>query len=266
VAREAPRYLICGMSVAGLIASARFAIAPPRPLIRSLDRTQPAIADRAAEGYAALFARRYLTWSAAEPEASARTLEHFIAPGMQPGVGLVPPPSGEQRVEWVEVVQARERAHGEHLYTVAAQTDSDGLLYLTVDIARTREGRLALAGYPAFVGPPASGSSDNGGRLREVTDPALGTVVTRALRNYLAGSPGELAADLSVGAQVSLPTLALSLESTDSVAWSRDGRSVVAVVQARDGRGTHYTLGYELDVAQDQGRWEVSAVQMDPYA
>ena len=46
VAREAPRYLICGMSVAGLIASARFAIAPPRPLIRSLDRTQPAIADQ----------------------------------------------------------------------------------------------------------------------------------------------------------------------------------------------------------------------------
>ena len=41
---------------------------------------------------------------------------------------------------------------------------------------------------------------------------------------------------------------------------------MLAAVQAQDGRGAQYTLAYELDVARAQGRWEVSAVQMDPDA
>jgi hypothetical protein len=39
---------------------------------------------------------------------------------------------------------------------------------------------------------------------------------------------------------------------------------VLALVQAEDGRGARYTLEYELDVTVTQGRWEVSAIQMDP--
>jgi hypothetical protein len=88
--------------------------------------------------------------------------------------------------------------------------------------------------------------------------------VQRALRNYLAGSPGELAADLTANAQVSLPGVPLSLESIQRLDWTPGGGSVLAVVQARDGRGVQYLLAYELDVAREQGRWEVSAVQTDP--
>jgi hypothetical protein len=33
-----------------------------------------------------------------------------------------------------------------------------------------------------------------------------------------------------------------------------------------DARGVHYSLAYELDVAQTAGRWEVSAVQTEPGA
>ena len=84
------------------------------------------------------------------------------------------------------------------------------------------------------------------------------------MRNYLAGSPGELAADLSRGARVSLPNVALTLDSTQRLDWASDRRSVVAVVEARDARGARYTLAYELDVAEVDGRWEVSAIQMDP--
>ncbi len=64
-------------------------------------------------------------------------------------------------------------APGEHVYTVAAQTDTAGLLYLTVPVARTSDGALALAGYPAFVGAPAAGPAQSPGHLREVADPAL---------------------------------------------------------------------------------------------
>jgi hypothetical protein len=265
LARGLPRLLLSGLALAGVAASARFAIAPPGALPATGTRAVPTPPDRAAEGYATLFARRYLSWGAAESAPAAQGLGGFVGPGMEPAAGLVVPSNGAQSVQWVEVVQVRERAPGEHLYTVAAQTDTAGLLYLVVAVERTGQGRLALAGYPAFVGPPASGPAPEKARRREVADQALVTVVTRALRNYLAGNAGELAADLSAAARVSVPALALTLDSTERLDWASDGRSVVAVAQAHDARGAQYTLEYELDVEREQGRWEVSAVEMDPY-
>jgi hypothetical protein len=264
LAREMPRFLLSALSLVGLAASARFAIAPPRPERPGTVAPAPVPADSAAAGYAVLFTRRYLSWSAAEPQASARALEAFGGPGMEPDAGLQLPPAGERHVEWAEVVQSREPRRGEHVYTVAAQTDTAGLIYLTVPVARVQGGSLYLAGYPAFVGAPAASPGQATTHLREVTDPALVTVAERALRNYLAGSAAELAADLTSEAHVSLPALALSLLSVQKLDWSGAGSAVVAIVQAEDAHGVHYTLGYELDVVREQGRWEISAVQMDP--
>jgi len=56
------------------------------------------------------------------------------------------------------------------------------------------------------------------------------------------------------------------LDSMQRLDWSPGGGAVIALVQAQDGRGAQYTLAYELDVTREQGRWEVSAVQMDPDA
>jgi hypothetical protein len=266
LARELPRYLVCALAVAGLAASARFAIAPPRPAGVATAARPVAGPDRAAEGFAALFARRYLTWNAADPLASERALQGFDGPGLEPDAGLQLPGSGQQHVEWVEVVQQREPSAGAHVYTLAAQTDTGGLMYLTVNVARAADGRLALTGYPSVVGAPASGPALEPARLREVTDRALATVVQRALRNYLVASSGELAADLASGARVSLPGAPLALISVQHLDWSADGRSVIAVVQARDARGLQYTFAYELDVLEVAGRWEISAVEVNPNA
>src|ERR1700676_3152132 len=146
LARGLPRYLVCAMSFAGLAASARFAIAPPRAGAPA-PRPVQAPRDLAAEGYASLFARRYLTWDAAAPQAGERALASLVGPGMEPDAGLRLPPGGEQRVEWAEVVQEREPLPGEHVYTVAAQTDTAGLLYLTVSVVRRADGGLSLADY-----------------------------------------------------------------------------------------------------------------------
>jgi len=270
VAREWPRWLLSAVAVAGFAASARFAIDPPRGAAPRPVAPGPAPPDLAAEGFASLFARSYLTWNAAEPQAHERDLAPFAGPGIDPEAGLQPPSSGEQRVEWAEVVQERELtpAHAdEHVYTVAAQTDDAGLQYLTVNVVRTAGGSLALGGYPAFVGAPATGpaqASSSQGQLREVDDPALATVVGRALRNYLSASGSELAADLTSNARVSLPAASLSLESVQRLDWAQGAGTVLAVVAAGDTRGARYTLAYELDVARVQGRWEVSAIQMDP--
>ena len=90
--------------------------------------------------------------------------------------------------------------------------------------------------------------------------------MARALRNYLAASASELAADLTADAHVSLPAAALSLETVQRLSWAPGAGAVLAVVTAQDVRGTRYTLAYELDVARVQGRWEISAIQMDPDA
>ena len=263
IARELPRYLVYAACAAGLLASARFAISPPRPRLPPATAVPPP-PDHAAEGYASLFARRYLTWDAAQPQSSQRQLASLLGPGIDSDAGLRLPTGGEQRVEWAEVVQGRELTRGEDVYTIAAQTDTAGLLHLTVRVVRRADGSLAIDGYPAFVGAPASGPAQLETGLAEVGDPQLATVVERALRNYLAQSPSELAADLVSGARVSLPELAFSLESVLHLAWSPDRRSVRALVAARDTRGVQYTLDYELDVTVAGGRWEVGAIQMNP--
>jgi hypothetical protein len=268
VAREWSRYLLSALAVAGLAASARFAIDPPRPATARVAASSPAPPDLAAQGFAVQFTRNYLTWNAAEPQAHEAALAAFVGPGIDPNAGLQPPSSGEQRVEWAEVVQERELelvpARPEHVYTVAAQTDDAGIQYLTVSVMRTAGGSLALGGYPAFVGAPATGPAQIQGHAGEVNEPVLATVVARALRNYLATSGSELAADLTANAHVSLPAAALSLESVQRLDWAQGAGAVIAVVAAADARGARYTLSYELDVARVQGRWEVSAIQMDP--
>jgi hypothetical protein len=264
LARELPRHLLQGLALTGILASARFAIAPPRPTIARVSTPGAEFVDRAAEGFATLFARRYLTWNSSDPEAHRLALASFIDSSMEAEAGMQPPERGEQQVQWTQVVQARAPGPHEYVYTVAVQTDTAGLLYLTVSVVREAGGQLALASYPAFVGAPATSAAALPEHLREVEDPELETVVTRALRNYLDGSESELAADISAGARVSFPGLPLVLESVDSLDWSTAGRSVLIVVRARDERGAQYTLGYELDVVDDARRWEVSAIQMSP--
>ena len=189
-ARECVRYLLSAAAVAGLLASARFALAPPRPLGAPPPSVPAARLDPAAAAYAVLFARRFLTWNAAEPGASERALMPFTGGGVGPGAGFAAPPAGVQHVLWAEVVQTREPVAGAHVYTVAAETDTAGLLYLAVPVERTAEG-IRLSGFPALIGPPASAPAAVTPRLREVGAGELETVVARALRNYLAGSPGS---------------------------------------------------------------------------
>jgi hypothetical protein len=264
LSRELPRYLLRGLALSGLLASVRFAVDPPRPMVARTSTQNSASIDRGAEGFASLFARRYLTWDSHDPEAHRLALTPYLSSSMEAEAGLRPPEVGEQRVQWTQVVQSRTLGSSEHVYTVAVQTDSDRLIYLTVSVVRTASGTLALAGYPAFVGAPASVPAELPEHLQEVEDPALQTVATRALHNYLAGSESELDADLSAGARVSLPGSRLALESVQDLEWSIAGHSVLAVVRASEERGAQYTLGYELDVVSVDGRWEISAIQMNP--
>src|SRR3954447_1328425 len=99
--RELPRYLALGLAGFGVLASARFAIAPPHPSAGAPPAQSSLPADPAAQAYAALFARRYLTWEAAEPLRDERELEPFVGSRLDLAAGFVPPHRGAQHVDWV---------------------------------------------------------------------------------------------------------------------------------------------------------------------
>jgi hypothetical protein len=263
--RDLPRRLLQALAVAGLLASARYAIDPPVPTVARPPAPISAQADRAAEGFAVLFARRYLSWDSANPEAHRLALAPYLGSTLEPEAGFQPPQSGSQRVLWTQVVQAQTSGSpvGGGRYTVTVQTDASGLLYLSVAVTRVPGGGLALSGYPAFVGPPPTAPAPAVAQLSEVQDASLFTVVKRALRNYLAGSGSELAADLMPGAHVSPPAAPLSLESLDSLDWEPDGHSVLALLHVQDHAGGTYGLAYRLAVASTAGRWQISAIEVD---
>lgn len=258
------RWVLYTVAAVGIATTIRYAIAPPRPAPTRLPAVQRI--DLAAEAFATLFARRYLTWDANRPDSYAQSLAPFLGDAVDPNAGLQLPAAGRQTVQWAEVVQARDVTPAEHVYTVAAQLSTAGLVYLSLDVARDPVRGLALARYPAFVGPPAShpATSLSSDGAAAVGDASLSRVVGRALRNYLAGSASNLAADLVAGARVALPPNPLVLQQLTQLQWRRDGTGVLATVVADDQRGVAYTLSYELDVASVGGRWEVGAIQTDP--
>jgi conjugative transposon protein TcpC len=257
------RLLLLLAAVVGIAVTARNAIAPARPIVSYGPR--PEVPDTGEEAYASLFARRYLTWNANDTAGYQQGLAPFGGSSLAAGAGVTLPSSGAQQVQWTQPVQWRDDGAGGHLYTLAVQTDTTGLLYLTVPVRRDGAGRVVLDGYPGFVGAPASGGFvDWQAGLRDVADASLQQVASRALRNYLAGADANLSADLTSDARVSLPALALSLGRITRLSWSRDGRSVGAELTATDTRGTSYSLSYELDVRRAGARWEISAIQMDP--
>ena len=264
LSRLLTRHLVQAAAIVGLAASARFALFPPAvprpPAVADLR------ADPAAAGFAELFARRYLTWDARRPEQHAASLAPLVGGTMDPDAGLRIPAAGGERVSWSSIVQDRRGSAGEHVYTVAAETDTAGLLYLSLGVVRGADGRLSLSRYPSFVGAPAVDAARPASTGAQVQDASLSAVVQRALGNYLAGSASNLAADLAPGARITEPTLALGLQRVLDLRWSPGGGAVRAAVDAQDGRGADFTLSYELDVELTQDRWEISAIQMDPTA
>jgi len=265
LAAAAGRFVLCGLAFAGLAASARFLVAPPRPIVRTV---AAAPEDRAAQAAATAFARAYLTLDGQRPDDARAALGTMTG---DEGAALVAPDVPalvRQRVHWVDVVSDRIVAGRTHAVVVAADTDRQGVVHLAIELERRRDGTLRIVGAPALVGGPvlaAARDEPDGGRV-EVADAALTDVCRRALENYLAGNARNLAADLAVSASVSLPDVPLRLERMESLRWTVDRRSVAATVQASDRDGVRYRLRYALDVVRDGARWLVRALATDPDA
>lgn len=260
-----PRYVATAVALILMLGGLRAIVAPPQAAAPSA----PALTrDPAAEDFALQFARAYLSYDADRPAARERALAPFLPHDLDPDAGLLPA-SGAQQVDWAEIASNQTALAGGRVITVAAQTDTHPQpLYLAVTVRHDPSRGLSLGGYPSLVGAPSVAEAPQPARA-PVDDPAVVEVATRVVRNYLAGSSQNLAADLTSDAIVTLPTIALTVQSTDHVVWTGSGPSsgaVLATVTGADPAGTSYRLTYELGIAHPDGgqRPYVDFVQVIP--
>jgi hypothetical protein len=243
------------LMVAGLRATFAGPATPPAPRVVSV-----ATGDQGAAAFAEGFARVYLTWDAARPADRERRLRPYVA-ALEADGGLTPAVGTSRHVTWTATVGERIDSQV-RLVTVAAQT-TDGLVYLSVPVSRSRRGFLSIPAYPAVVGPPATDAKASPLQEPEVDDDALIDVATRAVRNYLAGSRSNLLADLTPDALVSPPSQPLALTRTGELTWVVPSRRVAVELTAQDAQNNTLTLRYELEVSK-RDRWYVRSVQVDP--
>lgn len=264
VKARAPRYLlIAALGITSLIGVRELLY----PMASAPDR-RPAVVDHAAEELAQRLARAYLSYDAQRPALRERALRSVGAGAADFADGLSSGP-GSQQVLWTEIAQNQEAIAGGRVIVVAAGVDTQAeALYIAVPVIRGRAGALALAGYPALVGAPATAGAPQTSR-EQVDDEVVLAVARRAIVNYLAGEPRNLAADLAPGVEISLATRRLRVRSIEEVSWAAgEGSSAVLVtVLARDEAGALWTLTYELGIQRRPGeRPYVTFVETIPNA
>jgi conjugative transposon protein TcpC len=258
-----PRFALMGVVLILSLVGLRDLIAPAEPVRAS--RGHPAV-DPAADDFALQFARAYLSYDAAKPERRERALAAFLPSSLDPDGGFTPA-AGSQSVLWAEVASNQPALAGGRVITVAAQTSSqEQPVYLAITVRHDSGRPLELVDYPSFVGAPSVAREPHTVERGSVEDPAVVEVTGRVVRNYLAGQVANLDADLTPGAVVTVPTIALRVASVDQVVWTGQGSNSGAVlvsVTAVDVSGGTYRLTYELGVVLRE-RPYVDFVQVIP--
>jgi hypothetical protein len=220
--------------------------------------------DLAAAELATEFTRAYLTYRLEDLGEREQALSRFSNASIAQEAGVAP--GANQSVTWAQPAQEQQQPGGGEVVTVAAQTSAHPLPeYLAVQVARDSSGALAIAGYPAFVGPPTVSETYTNPVQQTVGDPGLVAMVSRVITNYLDGDAQDLQADLAPGAQVSLPTAAMSVQHITSVTWARANALVDVQVTARDSAQSTFSLSYEVGVTERE-RWYATSIAVNPSA
>jgi hypothetical protein len=219
--------------------------------------------DLAAVEFATDFARDYLSYGQSAGSQSER--EQLLAPfatatlGADAGVTV----NGTQQVQWAQGAQQQTSADGEEIVTVAAAlTGRPDPVYLAVPVIREASGQLTVAGFPAFVGAPATDLNYQPPEETAVSDQGLTEMTTRLITNYLAGNAQNVQADLAPGAQVSLPPEPLHDVRVQATTWA-DASTVRVTLTASDAQQTAFSLTYLIAVTERE-RWYANSIEVNP--
>lgn len=248
-----------------VVAVAILSVAGLKSIARSADdvrgSTAPEAHDvRGVDALAEGFARAYLSTDPVAPEAREKRLAAFGMPESALAADRLDGPP--VTVGWTVSMASTPAGRGQRRVTVAADVGGR-VVYLAVSVGRTAGGRLFVTGPPAFVGPLAIAKGQSTPEP-EVDDQALDAVVIRAVRHYVEGDRGDLAADLAPHAVVSVPPVVLTVRQVLAVTWAAAPSRVAVQVLARLAGGSSFVLRYELAVVRVGGRWLVRRIHVNP--
>ena len=222
--------------------------------------------DDGARAFAADFARAYLTYSPEDADELADALRAFVAPEL---TSVVVPQYGEdaprRAVGSVSVARVARVDDRQAVITVAASA-TGGTRYLAVPVARDERGGLVVSDLPSLVAPPARAAvpSVSLEPLAAGERGAIEDVVTRFLRDFLAGDSGALRYLTPADARIVALGQRHELVDVTALALARPARGrvrdVVATVRARDAAGVIFGLRYRLRLVRED-RWLVAAVE-----
>ena len=251
--------------IAVIVVAVVLSVAGLKSIARSTDDVRSTTPTEAhdvggADALAEAFARAYLSTDPAAPEAREKRLTAFGMPESTLAADRLDGPP--VTVGWTASMASTPAGHGQRRVTVAVDA-GNRTVYLAVTVGRTTGGRLFVTGPPAFVGPPAIAKGQSAPEP-EVDDQALQAVATRALRHYLQGDRGDLAADLAPRAVGSSPAVPLTVMEVLAVTWAAAPSRVAVHVLARLAGGSSFVLRYELAVVRVGGRWLVRRIHVNP--
>src|SRR5690348_11884050 len=153
----------------------RAALAGPAPAARVVHATDPTAAAQVdVTGFALAFARAFLSYDSSRPELHQQALAPYLAGLDDSDAGFGVPNEGKRSVGWTAAVSAVPTDADTTLVTVAVAYDATPTLdYLAVPVTRLRSGELAVASFPALVGPPRLASAYRPPEGDDVSDSQL---------------------------------------------------------------------------------------------
>jgi hypothetical protein len=180
--------------------------------------------DDEARAFAVSFTRAYLSSSPDDPSAYARALAPFVSDDLAASVGPQFPRGGPTEVvQTVSVARVARVDPGRAMVTVAAAVASAGVVstrYVTVPVARDGAGGLVVFDLPSLAAPPgrATVAAVETESLAPGDEGAIGDVLTRFLRAFLAGRAADLEYFVPAGVHIGALAQRYELVGVDSVA------------------------------------------------
>ncbi|KUO95807.1 conjugal transfer protein [Ferroacidibacillus organovorans] len=242
----------------------------PKPLQQTSLKETSVLQDEEASGFAAAFARQWLTWKVGESQKAWQArMQPFVASTLLGSAQPVPIGHSQksQQVGAVFPIQVKRVGQSSFLVDVYAQTNLHPLIRLTVPIDFDHRGRPAVIQWPLLHPVPSAGSPGTTSPGQAASDSVTATlqpVVTSFLQAYLAGkSPDDLTNFVAPGTTLQpLHGLLQWKDLHDMRVFGTGPYTVIVTADVVD-PADQVTLPqtYVLKMIQNGGKWFVSALK-----
>lgn len=242
----------------------------PKPVQQTGLKETSVLQDEEASGFAAAFARQWLTWTVGETQKAWQArMQPFVASTLLGNALPISIGHGQkgQQVDAVFPFQIRRIGSSTFLVDVYVQTNLHPLIALTVPVDFDHADRPAVVQWPLLHPVLVAGSPDTAPTGQVVSDSVTSTlqpVVTSFLQAYLAGkTPDDLTNFVAPG--VTLQPLHGLLQWKglgDIQAFGTNPTTVIATADVID-PASSVTLSqtYVLKMIQNGGKWFVSSLE-----